>query len=112
VTALGRQSFTKKDLYQWISSRHGGYSLAEAQRLTETVLDIMAEGLEKDGKVLISGFGTFYKKDVKKRDVILPDGSLVQSRERSRVWFQPARALKDRVNRTERTELENGGGDD
>ena len=49
---------TKADIVEEVYERVG-ISKQEASRLTELFFDIMKEGLEKDEKVKISGFGNF-----------------------------------------------------
>ena len=49
---------TKADIVEEVYERVG-ISKQEAFRLTELFFDIMKEGLEKDEKVKISGFGNF-----------------------------------------------------
>ena len=98
------ESFTKKDLSKWVAEKHGGISIPETEKVMATILECLeegfAEGFAKGEKVLISGFGTFFWKEVKKRAIVLPNGSKVSSKDRKRLWFQPAQRLKSRVNET------------
>jgi len=91
----------KKDIARQIADKHGGISLVEAADMVNCILDCLADGLEESDKVLISGFGTFKWKGVQKRKIILPNGTETSSRDRKRIWFQPAQALKDRLNQPE-----------
>lgn len=73
-------------------------SRADAQRTVEGVLGKIAEGLARDGKVLIQGFGTFSAKTRKARK-----GRNPQTKEEilipatKTVTFKPGQELKNRL---------------
>ena len=51
---------TKSELIKKIHSENN-YNYQEIQDIVTQTLDLIAEGLAKDGKVVLSGFGTFEK---------------------------------------------------
>lgn len=51
---------TKSELIKKIHAENN-YNYQEIQDIVTQTLDMIAEGLAKDGKVVLSGFGTFEK---------------------------------------------------
>lgn len=94
-------SFTRRDIVQAIFDQHGGFSHSESEHLVNSLIQCLVDGFKEHDKVLISGFGTFYWKTVKKRAIQLPDGTTTTSHTRRKLWFQPARQLKQAINVSE-----------
>lgn len=79
-------------------SRELHVSKLQAGRLVETVLDGIKEGLQQDGTVTITGFGTFEVKDRKARVGRNPHtGAPIRIEAGRRVGFRVGKALKDCV---------------
>jgi len=73
-------------------------SKLQAGRLVDTVLDGIKEGLQEDGTVTLTGFGTFEVKDRKARVGRNPHtGDPIQIEAGRRVGFRVGKALKDCV---------------
>lgn len=71
---------------------HGGMTYATAQQVVEQVLDAMVEGICTEGRLVVSGFGTFRvvkRKARTGRD--LSKGMPVSIPERNTVVFIPSR---------------------
>lgn len=58
---------TRTDLAGRIYEVHGGITRQEAKEIVGYILDEMARGLCRDGRLLVSGFGTFKVVDRKAR---------------------------------------------
>ncbi len=92
-----RQTMNKGELIEAVAS-HLGESKATASRALDAVLQSLTEGVQKDGKVSIAGFGTFRKKDRKERTAINPaTKEPMHIPASSTVGFTPSQALKDSV---------------
>ena len=73
-------------------------SKLQAGRLVDTVLDGIKEGLQEDGTVTLTGFGTFEVKDRKARVGRNPHtGAPIQIEAGRRVGFRVGKALKECV---------------
>ncbi len=85
----------KGELIEAVAS-HLGESKATASRALDAVLGSLTEGVQKDGKVSIAGFGTFRKKDRKERTAINPaTKEPMHIPASSTVGFTPSQALKE-----------------
>ena len=62
---------SKTELVEFVAAKVG-LSKAEAGRALEAVLEGIGEGLKKEGKVALVGFGTFSAKTREARDGINP----------------------------------------
>ena len=62
---------TKNDLVEAIAAKTG-FSKADAARGLEATIEAITEGLKKEGKVTLVGFGTFTSKVRPARDGINP----------------------------------------
>jgi len=83
---------TRADLARKIYLAHGGMTYANAQQVVEEVLDAMVEGICTEGRLVVSGFGTFRvvkRKARTGRD--LSKGRPVSIPERNTVVFIPSR---------------------
>lgn len=76
-----------------------GLNTTESDRLLRRWFDIINEGLERDGRVRISKFGTFKLKGVKERNGInLRTRESIKIPAHTKVVFNGAKKLKDTVN--------------
>ena len=89
---------TKADLIAEIASR-ANLTKAAAERALNALLDEVQEALAGEGKVTLSGFGSFVVEDRKERigrnprtgeDITIPASRVVR--------FRPGKGLKDSVN--------------
>ncbi len=73
-------------------------SRTEAGRVVEAVMRCIAEGVNKDEKVALSGFGTFRKKHRKARTAMNPLTQREMKIKASKtVGFSPSRTLRERL---------------
>ncbi len=83
---------TRVELAKKVYAAHGGMTFAAAQQVVSQVLDLMTDGLTQEGRLVISGFGTFRvvrRKSRTGRD--MGKGLPVQIPERKTVVFIPSR---------------------
>ncbi len=83
---------TRADLARRVYLAHGGMTYASAQQVVEQVLEAMTEGICHEGRLVLSGFGTFRvvkRKARTGRD--LSKGKPVSIPERKTVVFVPSR---------------------
>ena len=83
TTARGR-----KALVQRLQAM--GLTQKESETAVETILEKMIEGLEKDGKILVSGFGKFEIRQRRPRNSRLPGQELKRIPARRTVHFKAA----------------------
>jgi len=87
----------KGDLIEMVASRLGE-SKAQSSRLIDTVLSCIADGVNTDGKVTISGFGSFEKKHRAARIGVNPvTKERINIEPSITVGFRPSPLLKDIV---------------
>ena len=85
----------KGDLIELVASQLES-SKADATKAVEAVLESIAEGVRKDDKVQIAGFGTFQKKHRAERQGINPATKQpITIAASTTCGFKPASALKD-----------------
>ena len=71
-------------------------SKAEASRAVEAVIDCIANGLKREEKVTISGFGTFVKRERAARTGLNPlTKAPMQIAASKTCGFKPAQSLKE-----------------
>jgi DNA-binding protein HU-beta len=88
---------TKSELIEAVA-QDLGLSKVDAQRTVEGVLGQIAEGLARDTKVQIQGFGTFQAKTRKARKGRNPQtGAEMTIPESRTVTFKPGQDLKNKV---------------
>lgn len=95
---------TKVDLsravYRLFAGQESAVSPEQAQELVETLVELMKEGLEGDGKVLISGFGSWQVYTTKPRKGRNPQtGESLLLRSRRVAKFVASKLLKEELNR-------------
>ncbi|XHC26054.1 HU family DNA-binding protein [Phycisphaerales bacterium ac7] len=85
----------KGDLIEAVASQMGE-SKATATKVVDIVLDTIANGVQKDDKVAITGFGTFKKKHRKVRKGINPaTREPIDIPASTSVGFTPSQNFKD-----------------
>jgi len=71
----------------------------KAAKIVEDLIELIKVGLEKDGKVMLSGFGVFEVKSKKSRPGRNPQtGERITLAPRKVVKFKPSQILKKQVN--------------
>ena len=90
---------TKKELVDAVSSK-AEITKAEANKVVNAVFDAVYEGIAKDGKVVLPGFGTFEVRSRTARVGRNPRTGEQIKIAASRVpAFKPGKALKDAVSK-------------
>ncbi len=88
----------KADLMEKVAATVG-LSKADAGRALDAVLEGISEGLKKEGKVTLVGFGTFERKTRAARNGINPlTKQPISIPEKNVVSFKAGSKLKDSVN--------------
>ena len=89
---------TKSELIEQIA-KDAGVTKAAAKQMVNSFLDTISNELEKeDGKVRLTGFGTFLTTQRKARKGRNPQtGETIEIEASSTVKFRPAKALKESV---------------
>jgi DNA-binding protein HU-beta len=89
---------TKAELVQQMA-KDAGISKAAAGKALDTFVDGVSKALKKkDGKITLTGFGTFSKVHRKARKGRNPaTGEEIKIKARNAVKFKPGKALKDAV---------------
>ena len=97
-------SLTRKELVEGLKRRVNGLYRKPvlfnylAKEAVEAILDLIIEGLLRDGKVLISGFGVFEVKVIKgRKGRDFETGSLLPLPPRKTVRFRASKELKRRL---------------
>ena len=88
----------KKDIARYLYETHGGITLDEAKRYTETLIELLEEAITAADSVSISGFGRFRHKQRRTREVVMPDGSKQLTSAVDRIQFLPSPKLKAEIN--------------
>ncbi len=71
-------------------------SKAKAEKAVNAVIDAVKEGIKRDGKVQLVGFGTFVVKKRKARTGRNPQtGEQIKIKAGKTVGFKPGKSLKD-----------------
>ncbi len=87
----------KEDLVKIISKRTG-LSQRKVLAVVNSFISALREGIEKDGKVVLVGFGTFEVKTRKARKGRNPrTGNPIDIPAKKYVRFKPGKALKEKV---------------
>jgi len=91
------QTVTRQDLAEAVY-REIGLSRTESSALVESVIDHIADSLEKGEHVKLAGFGTFSLRDKKERIGRNPKtGEEVPITSRRVLVFKPSQVLRERV---------------
>ena len=77
-----------------------GFSSKEAAKIVETVFDIIKETLQREDKILVSGFGNFVIRNKRARRGRNPQtGGDIEITPRRIMTFKPSAVLKASLNR-------------
>ena len=88
---------TKIDIIETIYEKVG-FSKKEVAKIVESVFDIIKEGLQKEEKIKISGFGNFVVRRKRSRRGRNPQtGKPIKIGAKKVVRFTPGKALKDAI---------------
>jgi len=91
---------TKNDIIESVYERLGAFSKREATDMVETLLDLLKDALVRDGKVKISGFGTFSVRNKGPRPGRNPmTGKTIMIAPRKVVSFKASKVLRDLLNK-------------
>jgi integration host factor subunit alpha len=95
----GKDAMTKADIVEGVYERLGGFSKNEAAAIVETTLDVLKEALVENGKVKVSGFGSFTVHAKRQRTGRNPKtGKPIQITARKVLKFKPSNVLRDVIN--------------
>ena len=87
----------KKELIETVSSK-AEITKKEAELIVNTTLDSIIEGLTKEGKVVLPGFGTFEVRNKTAREARNHrTGEPIKSAAKRAPAFKPGKAMKDAV---------------
>lgn len=87
----------KKELIETVSAK-AEVTKKEAELLVNTTLDSIIEGLTKEGKVVLPGFGTFEVRNKTAREARNPrTGESIKIAAKRAPAFKPGKAMKDAV---------------
>jgi integration host factor subunit alpha len=89
---------TKIDIIQDVNNKLG-FSKRDSAKIVKAVFDVMKEGLASNGKITISGFGSFVVREKKARKGRNPQtGDEIEISARRVVTFRPSQVLKKALN--------------
>lgn len=87
----------KRELIETVSSK-AEITKKEADSVVNTTLDAIIEGLVKEGKVIIPGFGSFEVRSKTAREARNPrTGEKIKIAAKKAPAFKPGKAMKDAV---------------
>ena len=87
----------KKEMIETVSSK-AEITKKEAELIVTTTLDSIIEGLAKEGKVVLPGFGTFEVRNKTAREARNPrTGEPIKIAAKRAPAFKPGKAMKDAV---------------
>ena len=95
---MKRVNISKNDILKNIKY-HQGLPVSFSEKIFDLIFDIIIEGLQKDGKLKISGFGTFkilHKNSRVGRNPKTKIKYLIKARKA--VVFSPSLEVKNRIN--------------
>ena len=95
----------KKDLVFQLYQDHGGMPVNEVEAMTNSLLNLMTEILERREPLTITHFGKFQYKKRRVREITLPNGKKQLSSSSDRLQFLPSTGLKNAIN-SDHQELE------
>ena len=95
---MKRNNINKNDILENIKQQHG-LPISFSEKIFNSLLDIIIEGLERDGRLKISGFGTFKILNKNARIGRNPKTKVkYQIKARKVVVFSPSKSVKNKVN--------------
>lgn len=89
----------RREVVAYVAERMGGMkSKQEASEAVDAVLEAISEGLRRDGKVAINGFGSFKRRKRAARQGVSPrTGESITIPASTTVSFTPSPTLRERV---------------
>ncbi len=91
---------TRKMISQALYEKHGGFTREEAHRVTNLVLELIADELISGNEVRLVNFGVFKVFENKPRVIVHPaSGEIVPLKRRLTVRFTPSQTLLKKINR-------------
>jgi integration host factor subunit alpha len=100
---------TKADLIKTLYGKYGGMSYTDTKKFVDLMLEHLKDGLVRDRKLLLSGFGTFEVVERKSRKGRNPKtGESLVIPARKTLVFQPSQVLTSRINGGGRAPRKNG----
>lgn len=88
----------KGDLIESVASQLNE-SKAQATKIVDAVLDGISQGVQRDGKVTITGFGSFERKERAARTGINPaTRQPIEIKASRTINFRPSQSLKESLN--------------
>ncbi len=95
---MKRNNINKNDILENIKQQHG-LPISFSEKIFNSLLDIIIEGLERDGRLKISGFGTFKILNKNARIGRNPKTKVkYQIKARKVVVFSPSKTVKNKIN--------------
>ena len=95
---MKRNNINKNDILENIKHHHG-LPISFSEQIFDFIFDIILEGLERDGKLKIAGFGTFKILNKNSRVGRNPKTKIqYKIKPRKVVVFSPSLQAKNRVN--------------
>lgn len=92
------ETITKSVLAETLKNRGTFTSKAQAERVVEDILEVIAQELAAGSEIKFMGFGTFATKDVPERQGKNPQtGEPVTVKAHRKVTFKPGKLLKERI---------------
>jgi len=88
-------------------SKELGSAKTDAAKILDTVLQCIAQSLEKDDALKFTGFGTFKGKNYPAREMKSIDGKMITVPAQRRVTLSAGKGLKDVVNARSKTLVKN-----
>ena len=95
---MKRNNINKNDILENIKNHHG-LPISFLEKIFDFIFDIILEGLERDGKLKIAGFGTFKVLNKNARIGRNPKTKAkYQIKPRKVVVFSPSKIVKNKLN--------------
>ena len=95
---MKRNNINKNDILENIKHHHG-LPISFSEKIFNFIFDIILEGLERDGRLKIAGFGTFKILNKGSRPGRNPKtGIKYQIKPRKVVIFSPSLQVKNKIN--------------
>lgn len=98
---IRRKTMNKKSAIEAVKAAMPNLTMKEAETAVNTTLQSIVNGLERDGEVTLTNFGTFKVREVAQHFARNPqNGALLLIPARKRVAFKPAGKVMDRLDKT------------
>ncbi len=90
---------TEKEFIKYYRNRNHLKNVKEAKEKVELFWDTILKALDEDGKVVLKNWGTFEKKEVKARKIMIPqmkEAVIIDAKEKIR--FKAGKGLRNVIN--------------